>query len=380
MSSRRIVTALVLLLLQCIGTSATAAADDRGRGDGGGVARSGDRPRDGDPEMDQHGSAADPVLSLMEALITDVQETPLVYAGAPVGTTCDWSNVRLTTPPNPGAAKKVAFVYITPTLSDTSWVDSRLDEARVCSNGNAYSAMDYMYRNISTFTANELNLSSVGAKRPSAFTNTHRWPCGPTTCTKSLYASYLLRTTNTYAYLSNIPAKDKLATVRTKLVAAGFNDPNVIYVAILHAQHNYDDPNTPADERDDLGRGWIGGVDTTDLKYAYGLRKSWNGASYEAERFGCASRGEGTLLHELSHVLGAVPATAPNINPTSPSHMNTSGDVMGPYQSFTLASTPNALVLDRGTEDYRSTAYNRVVTNAYLASGSSFVGGAYRKC
>lgn len=358
--------------------SGAALADPPGEDPGG-------RPPHGHEESGGFEVGDD--LILQNALISDEQEAPLQTAPqCPVP-------ARLTTPPsNPNHATRVVFVYVTPTASDSSWGDSFLDVPRLCSDGTVYnSPIDRMYRNTARFTARELSLdTSIGARRLKVLAQTYTWSNGVQTFSRSVYAAFLLRTTNTLQYWNEKTPSEKLSTLRTKLLAAGFDDPDTVYVSILHARQTTDDSSTIYDDRGVLGLGYTGGWDVTYQgkawgAFAYVLRIGWNRGKaglpeYSAVRFGCTEFGDTAVLHEASHVLGAVPESTGN----GAGHMTGDGDLMSvsPARNFKSyvdagGNTVPHLVLDRGADDYRTMSH---LTPGYATTATAFQSEAYQTC
>lgn len=289
---------------------------------------------------------------------------------APQG--CSFHSTRLTTDA-PAGSKGIILVYIVP----SDGIDRGIDRPKVCPDGRILaSPLHNTWYNGAVFTSKEYLATTGASKR---FKNRLKTYTHITTTRDLTYAAFLRDTGQSSTSWNWFTPTEKLTRVRNLLMNNGFDDPNHIYFAILEAKQMGDDTVIGVGGKGQFNTALSTGC-ASGTCYAYGLRTLYNGADTDGQpyydaKYGCSNRsGDLILLHEESHVLGAVPSSAPNYDTMHPLHVTTTEDALywSPARFLTKNDASIWARYDPGVADYRSTLLGRGWDTAGYGSASTF--------
>lgn len=272
-----------------------------------------------------------------------------------VANTCQRHPVRFTTDAT-GTDKRIQLVYVVP----SNGTDRRLDQPQLCPNGTIFPhVLHNTYRNVSRFLwleYQEMEDVQIRLRWP-----THGYATGLGTPRVLARVAFLRDPDHTQAQWNQATPSTKLSWSKALLEANGFDNDNVIYLAVLEARQTTGGASRAeglSNYNQALSTGCL--ISASGGCYAYMLVTGhWRDPDtsqdiYYVMRPGCANKAfDSSVLHEVSHVLGAVPMSAPSSDGTL--HITTAQDVLLPG-GYYLANASGGRIADydASTDDYRT--------------------------
>ena len=300
-------------------------------------------------------ASLDPALD-PEILITDDMEESVS-----AGETCVFQNALTGAPSSPSSG---SFVLIYGRPSDTS-VNDKLDRPRDCNDGAIKrSVLHRSARNLAVFHNNEnAGLENRHLKR----TDTHAF-------TGASYESRMVRRfqssdsastwNNRKLYDFSTGTTPRLDAWRDELHANGWDISNVKYFSLLVSkaqQHNCQDSD-PTTTCYIYGNAKIGG------KHGISVRTIDHGTTSSKIRYGCGTRGDVILAHELTHLLDVVPQSGDHVT-------DGVNDLMYPYWGGRRFIDSPPIRWDVNDNDY----FQAAIDHAYTIN-SEFGDSDYSTC
>jgi hypothetical protein len=303
-------------------------------------------------------------VSIADGLLPDdVSWGSTAQEGLSGGPTCSYSGVPRYTSPPTVAAKSVVYVYLVP--SDGN--DYHYDQPKFCTDGRILaSPIHNLYADGALFMSREEYTNHGASRRYNPLLKTY---VNGTSTSNVVFGGFVRDTAHNTATWNCWGGPTKLANVKSVLRAQGWTNTNAIYVAIIEAKQ--DCASLPQNQSV-AGEAYINSAlsaGCTDSCFAYSLRIFYDRSTstWYVPKYGCGNYpGDAVNLHEVTHILGAVPAngTLPDgtLNSDGTGHITSSNDLMDatlPNTFTNSGGTTDIMDMDCCHSDYRLTIDNR---------------------